>query len=111
MTTARLAALCILAATSVPSAAQRQPLPQYQARVAGKPLKISIRSSARVVAVNESIDLVVSLLDGNGQPAKAMDLVQVNITVTEPSGKSLTLTVTINKSSQSQTRPFIPATP
>jgi hypothetical protein len=88
-----------------------QKLPQYRVQVAGIPLKLMIRPSAKTVGPNQNVKLVVSLLDGDGKPAKARERTKVRITVTEPNGRKVRLSETIDKGDTADTQSYTPRTP
>lgn len=105
------AAFLMLVMTWMPSLGQDRSARQYAEKVAGMPLKISIRPSTRTPTVNQRVDLIVALLDGNDKPAKAASDVQITITVADPSGKTTTLTVTIKSGMAIETQSITPRSP
>ena len=74
----------------------------------GVPIRLRIRSSAPTPAVNQELKLVVTLLDGQGQPANAKGRVEAEIFVRPPSGAREKFSETINSGASSDTQSYTP---
>jgi len=74
----------------------------------GVPIRLRIRPSTQTPTVNQELKLVVTLLDGQGQPANSRGMVEAYIFVHPPSGVREKFTEMISGGASSDTQNYTP---
>lgn len=76
--------------------------------LAGVPIRLAVRASTATPAVGQKLELIVTLLDGDGRPAMARSTVQCAILVRTPSSGLTNMEETLKAGASSDTQEYTP---